>query len=129
MAQKRFVLIALLMMTPSGAHAQRVIDGSDAAIGAEGTATLLALVGRQLRSADAEVAGLHKGRAGAWCGTVDVRNRMGTYTGPRGFAADLAQGFFGRLPEGPELRSPASMADFQAMERAKVLFAENCAAR
>lgn len=128
-ALKQTCVIIALLGTSWGAHAQSVIDGSDTAIGSEETARLLAVVGQRLRSPDAKVAGLHKGRAGALCGTVEVRNRMGTYTGPRAFVANLAEGFFGRLPEGPELRAPASMADFQAMERAKSLFAENCSER
>ncbi len=117
---------ALLLTARSDAHAQSVVDGSDHAIGAERTAALLVLIEQHLRSSDAKIAGLHQGQAGALCGTVDVRNRMGTYTGPRGFVADLSDGFVRRLPEGPEKRSPASMADFVAMERAKRLFGENC---
>lgn len=117
---------ALLLATLSGVRAQSVVDGSGAAIGPESTGAVLALLGRQLRSGDAKVTGLRKGRAGAVCGSVEVRNRMGAYTGPRGFVADLADGFAGRLPEGPELRSPAGMADYRAMERARTLFGDNC---
>ncbi len=87
---------------------------------------MLVLIGRHLHDLEARVARLRIGRAGALCGTVDVRNRMGAYTGPRGFVADIPEKFLGRLPEGPELRSPASPADFQAMERARALYAANC---
>ncbi len=117
---------ALLLLTISGVPAQTVTDGSDAALGPERTGAVLALVGRVLRSPDAQVTGLRVGRAGALCGAVDVRNRMGSYTGPRGFVADLGSAFLARLPEGPELRNPASPADFQAMQRAQALFAANC---
>lgn len=51
---------------------------------------------------------------------------MGDHTGPRRFVADPASGFAGLLPEGPELRAPASMADYQAMQRALTLLAANC---
>lgn len=115
---------ALALGGPSGA--QSVTDGSDGAIGAERARAVLALATRQLRSPDARITALRAGRGETLCGAVDVKNRMGTYVGPRGFVADLAEGFFGLLPEGPELRNPASMADFQAMERAKALFAAHC---
>lgn len=119
---------ALLPTGLSGAQAQSVTDGSDAVVGPENARAMLALIGRRLRRSDARATALHQGRAGALCGAVDVRNRMGSYTGPRGFVADLADGFVGRLPEGPELRAPASMADFRAMERTKALFTANCTA-
>lgn len=120
-------LAALLIHAgATAARAQTVVDGSDAAVGAGMTRTALTLIGRQLRDSEARVARLRVGRAGALCGTVDVRNRMGTYTGPRGFVADLSENFLGRLPEGSELRSPPSPAAFTAMERARALFAANC---
>lgn len=34
-----------------------------------------------------------------------------------------------RLPEGPELRNPASMAEYTALERARTLDAQNCTDR
>ncbi|MEH3119397.1 MAG: hypothetical protein PGN25_17915 [Methylorubrum populi] len=119
-------LAALLLLSATSARAQTVVDGSDAAVGPEAARTALTLIGRQLRDTGARVANLRIGRAGALCGTVDVRNRMGTYTGPRGFVADIPQSFLGRLPEGPELRNPGSPADFRAMERARALFEANC---
>lgn len=118
----------LILAGATAARAQTVVDGSDAAVGPEATRTVLSLIGTQLRDPEARVAGLRTGRAGALCGTVDVRNRMGVHTGPRGFVADLPEKFFGRLPEGPELRSPGSMASFRAMERARALFDANCTA-
>lgn len=124
------VLAAFLgaILGAPAARAQTVTDGSDAALGPERTGAVLALVARVLRGPDARVTGLRDGRAGAVCGAVDLRNRMGTYTGPRAFVADPGGGFLGRLPEGPELRNPASPADFQAMQRARTLFAANCTA-
>ncbi|ACB80435.1 conserved hypothetical protein [Methylorubrum populi BJ001] len=122
-------LAALLILSGAGAaEAQTVVDGSDAGVGAEAARTALSLIGQQMRDPEAKVADLRIGRAGALCGTVDVRNRMGAYTGPRPFVADLPENFLGRLPEGPELRSPGSMAAFRAMERAKALFEANCTA-
>lgn len=117
---------AVLLLAVSGVPAQTVADGSDAALGPETSAAVLALVARVLRSPDARVTDLRAGRAGALCGAVDLRNRMGTYTGPRAFVADPAGDFLGRLPEGPELRNPRSPADYQAMQRARTLFAANC---
>lgn len=122
-------LAALLIL--SGAHAagaQTVLDGSDAAVGAHAASTALSLIGKQMGDPQARIAGLRIGRAGALCGTVDVRNRMGAYTGPRPFVADIPENFLGRLPEGPELRSPGSPTAFRAMERAKALFEANCTA-
>ncbi len=125
---KRFrsVALAALLLLPVGVRAQAVTDGSDAALGPETAGAVLALVGRVLRSPDARVTGLRAGRAGALCGAVDVRNRMGDYTGPRAFVADPGTDFLGRLPEGPELRNPGSPAEFEAMRRARALFAANC---
>jgi hypothetical protein len=122
------VLMALsLLAFGPPASAQTIVDGSDAAIGPAAAGTILVLVGRALRDPEARIAGLRKGRAGAVCGMVDLRNRMGAHTGPRPFVADLSENVLVRLPEGPELRSPASPADFQAMQRAKTLFEANCA--
>ena len=118
----------LILSGASAAGAQTVVDGSEAGVGAEAARTALSLIERQMRDPEAKVADLRIGRAGALCGTVDVRNRMGAYTGPRPFVADLSEPFLGRLPEGPELRSPGSMAAFRAMERAKSLFEANCTA-
>lgn len=123
------VLGALLcLLVLPGAQAQSVVDGSEATIGAESAAAVVALVRRELRDPEARIGALHKGRAGALCGTVDIRNRMGVHTGPRGFVAEPGEGFFGRLPEGPELRNPSGVAEFRAMERARALFAANCTA-
>lgn len=116
----------LILVVPAAARAQSLVDGSDAVVGPPVAGTILVLIGRQMRDPEARVAGLRKGRAGAVCGTVDLRNRMGAHTGPRPFVADIPGHFVGRLPEGPELRSPASPTDFKAMQRAKALFEANC---
>ncbi|WP_232629730.1 hypothetical protein [Methylobacterium sp. Leaf118] len=129
MTLSRIALAACLALAGSaGARAQTVTDGSDAAVGAAAAKAVLVLLGSRIRDPEARVANLRVGRAGALCGTVDVRNRMGDHAGPRRFVADPAEGFFGRLPEGPELRSPGSPADFQAMQRARALFEANCTA-
>ncbi|MGU3539403.1 hypothetical protein [Methylobacterium sp. A54F] len=107
--------------------AQSSLDDPDLTLGTKRSSHLLALADRLLGPSDHRIAALRAGRAGAVCGTVDSRNRMGAYTGPRGFVADLKAGFLGRLPEGPELRNPASAADYRAMERARDLYAANCA--
>ncbi|BAU91032.1 hypothetical protein MPPM_2427 [Methylorubrum populi] len=122
-------LAALLILCgAAAAGAQTVVDGSDAGVEAEAARSALSLIAQQMRDPEARVADLRIGRAGSLCGTVDVRNRMGAYTGPRPFVADISEKFLGRLPEGPELRSPGSMAAFRAMERAKALFEANCTA-
>lgn len=122
--------LTLLAAAATGGRAQGLPDRPGAAIGPDDAQAVRALIerdlGRDLRSADARLAGLRQGRAGGICGTVEVRNRMGTYTGPRPFVADLGAGFAGRLPEGAELRNPGSAADFTRLERARAMFVENC---
>ncbi|MCJ2118109.1 hypothetical protein MKK65_16295 [Methylobacterium sp. J-001] len=118
--------LTLLGQTVSGGRAQSVTDLSALAIGPDDTQAVLALIGRHLHSTDAQVAGLRRGRTGGICGTVEVRNRMGTYTGPRPFVAKVDADFAGRLPEGAELRNPGSMAEYSRLERARAMFVENC---
>ncbi|TXN55096.1 hypothetical protein [Methylobacterium sp. WL2] len=118
--------LTLLAAAATGGPAQGLPDRPGAAIGPDDAQAVLALIERDLRSTDARLAGLRRGRAGGICGTVEVRNRMGTYTGPRPFVADLGAGFAGRLPEGAELRNPGSAADFTRLERARAMFVENC---
>lgn len=125
--RRRMAALAALPLLASAAQAQTVVDGSDASLGVDAAGPVLALIGRQMRDPEARVSGLRKGRGGALCGSVDLRNRMGTYTGPQPFVADLSENFLGRLPEGPELRSPGSPAAFKAMQRAKALYEANCA--
>jgi hypothetical protein len=108
----------------TAAHAQT--GDADSATPDPETASVAAAIGRQLGSPDARVSGLRTGRGGILCGSVDVRNRMGTYTGPRPFVFDPATGLAGRLPEGPELRNPASLAEYQSMERTRALFVAHC---
>jgi len=109
------------------AWAQTITDGSDRVVGGQSAAEAVALIGRGLKDREsARVTGLRPGRAGAVCGQLDRRNRMGDYTGPRGFVADPAAGFAGLSPESPELRAPASAADYQAAQRARTLYRANC---
>ncbi len=117
-----FLLASVALLSAGHALADNNANSADPEI--MGVAT--AAIGRQLGSADARVSGLRTGRGGVLCGRVDVRNRMGTYTGARPFAFDPATGVVGRLPEGPELRNPASMADYQALERVRALYVAHC---
>lgn len=117
-------LLPTLLACP--ARAQSVEDGSGAALGPADTRAVLDLVGRHLNSPDAKVTELRR-RAGALvCGSVDVKNREGLYTGPRGFVADLAAGAFGRVPDGPELLSAGRGAAYDALERVRQLYFGAC---
>ncbi len=99
-------ILALVLAVP--ALAQTVEDGSDAAIGPADTKRVLALVRQDLNSPDAKVTTLRRSGASHVCGSVNVKNRDGLYTGERGFLVDLAAGTFGRVPDGPELLNPRS---------------------
>ncbi|WP_245516608.1 hypothetical protein [Methylobacterium segetis] len=120
------ILPILLLAALPGARAQTVEDGSGAAIGPADTRTILDMVARHLKEPDARVTALRRGEGAVVCGSVDVKNRMGLYTGPRGFVADLADAFFGRVPEGPELLSPSRPEDYRAMERTRQLYFKMC---
>ncbi len=126
----RAALAATLLALGAGlgppATAQTVEDGSDARIGPAETRAVLDLVGRNLNSPEARVTELRRAEGGAICGSVDVRNRQGLYSGPRGFVADLVGGAFGRVPDGPELLSPARGEDREAMERVRQLYFRLC---
>lgn len=128
----RGVPAALLMAALAAAApaaGQSVTDGSESAVGAENAAAVFALIGKGMKDpASALYARLRRGRAGAFCGEVDATNRMGTHTGPRPFVAEPAGGFGGIVPDAPELRNPASMAQYQAMQRTLDLYRANCAA-
>ncbi len=99
-------ILALILAMP--ALAQTVEDGSDAAIGPADTQRVLALIRQDLHSPDAKVTVLRRSGASHVCGSVNVKNRDGLYTGERGFLVDLAAGTFGRVPDGPELLDPRS---------------------
>ena len=119
-------LTLLLAMSPARAE---VTDGSDREIGPDITGRVIALLGQGLKHpAAARYSGLRAGRAGAVCGAVDTLNRMGNPVGPRRFVADLAAGIAGIVPDGPELRNPATPQDYAAMQRNLALYAANCAA-
>ncbi|GJD37295.1 hypothetical protein [Methylobacterium aerolatum] len=100
------VLIASLAIAP--ALAQTVEDGSGAEIGAPDTTIVLDLIRRELDSPDAKVTVLRRSGRSHVCGSVNVKNRDGLYTGERGFVVDLETRRFGRVPDGPELLSPRS---------------------
>ncbi|MCC0807206.1 hypothetical protein FPV16_13350 [Methylobacterium sp. W2] len=116
----------LLLSALSGpAQAQRVEDGSDAVIGKAAAATILFMVGERFGALDPKVTALRKAE-GSWvCGSVNVKNRDGLYIGERGFVADPASAFFGRVPEGPELLDPRAEG-FQALERIRELYFAMC---
>lgn len=104
-------------------------DGPDREIGPDLADRVVALLGRELRTpGTARFGPIRAGRAGAFCGEVDTTNRMGNPVGPRRFVADLAAGIAGLVPDGPELRNPATPQDYAAMQRILALYAANCAA-
>jgi len=103
-----------------------VEDGSDAGIGPAGTRTILDLVGRHLKSPDAKVSDLRRSDGAAICGSVDVKNREGLYTGPRGFVVDLVSGSFDRVPDGPELLSARRGSDYEVLERQRQRYFRLC---
>jgi hypothetical protein len=120
--------VAATLLVGSGAHAQTVVDDSAAALPAGTAPAVIALLGKGLKAPEAARYGrLRMGRAGAVCGEVDTTNRMGQHVGPRGFVADLGAGFAALVPDGPELRNPASPAHYAAMQRTLALFSANCA--
>ncbi len=129
---KRAALAATLLASgaalgpPWTARAQTVADGSGAGIGPADTRAVLDLVGRNLNSPEARVTELRRAAGGVICGSVDVKNRQGLYSGPRGFVVDLARDAFGRVPDGPELLSPARGEDREAMERVRQLYFRLC---
>ena len=120
---------AVFLLAPAAiliARHARANDTAHAPLDPEIVRSATAAIGKQLGSADARVNGLRTGRGGVLCGSVDVRNRMGIYTGSRPFVFDPATGVAGRLPEGPELRHPASMAEYKALDQARALFVARC---
>lgn len=120
------VLLAALLVVPLDAHAQKVDDGSDAAIGPADTGKVLDLIGRNLKdSSDAKVTELRRSGSSWICGSVNVKNRDGLYSGERGFVVDLSDASFGRVPDGPELLSPHA-AGFEEMERIRQLYFKMC---
>lgn len=127
---KRAALAAMLLVFGMGlgppAIAQSVTDGSDARIGPAEARAVLDLVGRHLNSPEARITELRRAEGGAICGSVDVKNRQGLYGGPRGFVADPASASFGRVPDGPELLSPARGEDRDGMERVRQLYFRLC---
>ena len=124
-------LATLLILTGASlqpsAEAQTVIDDSRDNLGAASTDAAIALLGKTIKDPSAaRYSLLHKGKAGAICGEIDQQNRMGRYTGPRGFVADLDGKFAGIFPDAPELRYAGSVSEYQAMQRTLALFAANC---
>ena len=129
MTRHRWSPVALAAATLAGpaVHAQVLVDAS--ALPPETAQAVVALLGKGLKAPESARYGrLRTGRAGAVCGEVDTTNRMGQHVGPRGFVADLGAGFAAIVPDGAELRNPAGMAHYAAMQRALALFAANCAA-
>lgn len=114
-----------LLLAPGGAAAVTVEDGTDKTIGAESTRTVLGLIDQHLKNPDAKVTVLRRSRASLICGSVNVKNKEGLYTGERGFVVDLSDNSFGRVPDGPELLSSRS-AGFDAKERIRQVYFEKC---
>ncbi|SDM78743.1 hypothetical protein SAMN05216360_103369 [Methylobacterium phyllostachyos] len=103
------VLIASLAIANGSARCQTVEDGSEATIGAPDTRIVLDLIRQDLDSPDAKVTALRRSGRTHICGSVNVKNRDGLYTGERGFVIDLDARRFGRVPDGPELLNPRSV--------------------
>ena len=118
--------LSLSLAVPREARGQTVEDGSAAALGPEDTRTVLDLVGRHLKRPEAKITVLRRGGDTVICGSVNVKNRDGLYIGERGFVADLASGYVGRVPEGPELLGSSRAEGYAAMDRARQLYFERC---
>lgn len=99
-------MIILLTIFVNSTLSQTVEDGSQASIGPESTKIVLDLIRRELESPDAKVTNLRRSGPVHICGSVNVKNREGLYTGERGFVVDLQNVKFGRVPDGPELLNP-----------------------
>lgn len=114
-----------LPLASGKARAVTVEDGTDKAIGAENTRTVLALIEQHLNNPDAKVTVLRRSGPSLICGSVNVKNKEGLYTGERGFVVDLSDNSFGRVPDGPELLSSRS-AGFDTKERIRQIYFEKC---
>ncbi len=129
MPRTLLALSAALGLLVLPARAQIVEDGSDAAIGKEDAALVLALVAERFAPLDPKVTTLRRAAGigrGAWiCGAVNVKNRDGLYIGERGFVVEVGSRFFGRVPEGPELMNPRAEG-FAEKERIRQLFFDLC---
>jgi hypothetical protein len=117
--------LTVLPMSQGSATGQTVDDGSDTAIGPADTGTIVALVGHDLRSPDARISALRRRGDGYVCGSVNVKNRDGLYTGERGFLVDLKTRHFGRVPDGPELLDPRAEG-FREKEGIRASFFRLC---
>lgn len=126
---RTLLALSAVFALASPARAQIVEDGSDAVIGKENAAIVLALVAERFAPLDPKVTTLRRARGaerGAWiCGAVNVKNRDGLYIGERGFVVDLGSRFFGRVPEGPELMNPRAEG-FAEKEHIRQLFFDLC---
>lgn len=115
----------MVLLEPAAGHAQAVEDGSDAVIGRAETAIVLDLIRRHLDRPEAKVTALRRSE-GSWiCGSVNVKNREGIYSGERGFVVDLSVKSFARVPDGPELLNPR-VPGFAEMEQARQLYFKLC---
>ena len=99
-------MMVLLTILANPTWSQTVEDGSQALIGPGDTKVVLNLIRRELESTDAKVTDLRRSGPIHICGSVNVKNREGLYTGERGFVVDLQNVKFGRVPDGPELLNP-----------------------
>ncbi|WP_279357941.1 hypothetical protein [Methylobacterium indicum] len=97
---------ASVMVLAAPAFGQTIEDGSGARIGPADTALVRELVQRNLTGSDAKISALRRSGASHICGSVNVKNRDGLYTGERGFLVDVRARTFGRVPDGPELLDP-----------------------
>lgn len=114
---------ALVLASPAGA--QVVEDGSDAAIGKAVADKVLAIVGQRFKDLDPKITALRRAEGSWLCGSVNVKNRDGLYSGERGFVLDLTSDVFGRVPEGPELLNPKAPG-FPALEQVRQAYFSMC---
>jgi hypothetical protein len=99
-------MMVLLTILANPTWSQTVEDGSQASIGPGDTKVVLDLIRRELDSPEAKVTNLRRSGPVHICGSVNVKNPDGIYTGERGFVVDLQAVKFGRVPDGPELLDP-----------------------
>jgi hypothetical protein len=116
-------LAGLALASP--ARAQIVEDGSDSGLGKADARTVLDLVAERFKALDPKVSALRRVAGGRICGSVNVKNREGLYLGERGFVADPATRFFGRVPDGPELLNPRA-AGFAELEQVRQAYFDHC---
>ncbi|MCE4224889.1 hypothetical protein HCU64_14080 [Methylobacterium sp. C25] len=119
------VSLATALARPVSAWSVTVEDGSDTSIGPDSTRIVLDLIRQRFETLDPKVSVLRKSKSAWICGSVNVKNRDGLYSGERGFVVDLSNAFFGRIPDGPEMLSSRSEG-FAEREHIRQLYFDLC---